>query len=193
MKLDLNCTVDYYKDFLSKEESQEIYNDIFHNYKIATYTKKHFGDKEFISPNGKIMFLDKELKDGNKFPYKQWGQSFVWSPLLLNLKKRIEQIAKRQFHVCVCIYYPDGTTGVGYHSDYIAFGDTSVIPSISLGMEREFLLREKATQKEHKMILETGSMLIMGENCQERYEHSLPINPIYKNGRINLTFRKYGL
>ena len=79
-----------------------------------------------------------------------------------------------------------------YHSDLLAFGDTSFIPSISLGEERKFALGEKATLEIFETVLENGSLLVMEENCQARYEHSLLIDPIYKNGRINLTFRLYG-
>ena len=74
----------------------------------------------------------------------------------------------------------------------IAYGDTNIIPSISLGEEREFQLRENATQEIYNITLENGSMIIMGENCQKNYEHALPPHSKYKNARINLTFRKYG-
>jgi len=63
---------------------------------------------------------------------------------------------------------------------------------LSLGEERDFFLREKETLAETKIILENGSLIMMGENCQELYEHSLPTNNINKRPRINLTFRKYG-
>ncbi|MCH2490888.1 MAG: alpha-ketoglutarate-dependent dioxygenase AlkB [Flavobacteriales bacterium] len=67
-----------------------------------------------------------------------------------------------------------------------------MIASVSLGQERLFNLREKATQKEHELLLHQGSLLNMGEGCQELYEHALPLNPEYKQPQINLTFRKFG-
>ena len=108
------------------------------------------------------------------------------------VKEKVETYTGHQFETCVCIYYPDGNSGVGYHSDFIAFGDTTLIPSLSLGEDRIFKLREKETLIEHEILLNNGSLIIMGEHCQERYEHSLPENSKYKNPRINLTFRKYG-
>ena len=108
------------------------------------------------------------------------------------LKEKIENFTNRKFEVCVLIYYPDGNSGVDFHSDYVAFGDTSIIPSISLGEEREFKFREKESEVEVSQTLENGSLILMGRYCQKRYEHSLPINPKYKEPRINLTFRKYG-
>lgn len=66
---------------------------------------------------------------------------------------------------------------IDFHSDFVAFGDTSIIPSISLGEEREFIFRE----------IESGNKFVT-----PLAHVSLPINPDYKNERINLTFRKYG-
>ena len=108
------------------------------------------------------------------------------------LKKSIEKHTGIKFETCVCIFYPNGNSGVDFHSDYIAFGDTTIIPSLSIGEERIFLLREKETGKVNELKLENGSLLVMGEYCQERYEHALPLNSDYKKPRINLTFRKYG-
>ena len=123
------------------------------------------------------MFIDQALHDANAFPESLWGKSVIWSDILLPIKARIEQLTRKEYKTCVCIYYPNGLSGVGYHSDYRAFGDTSVIPSLSIGEEREFCLREKSTMEEHRLLLKQGSLLIMGENCQERYEHSLPVDP----------------
>lgn len=147
---------------------------------------------EFTAGFGKINFMDQDLYHQNKLPSEQFGQKETWFPALEEVRNALIPIANRNFQVGVCIYYPDGNSGVGYHSDLVAFGDTSVIASVSLGEEREFHLREKATQKIYSMILAEGSLLIMGEGCQENYEHALPTDPIYKNGRINITFRQYG-
>ncbi len=86
---------------------------------------------------------------------------------MYTIKERVENVVGHQFQTCVCVYYPDGNSGVDYHSDSVAYGDTNVIASVSLGQERLFNLREKATQKEHELLLHQGSLLIMGEGCQE--------------------------
>ena len=154
---------------------------------------------DFDAPGGsdqvdirKIMFMDDQIYHSDELPQNIWGYTAIWFDELRTIKSKVENIAKREFNVCVCIYYPDGNSGVDFHSDFIAFGDTRLIPSLSIGEEREFHLREKESRDIYKIVLENGSLLIMGENCQERYEHSLPINPKYKNGRINLTFRPFG-
>ncbi len=191
--LPLNCSVDYTNVFLSKEESTQLYTQLITDYEINNLkTAIYVEGKKTLSDYGKIMFMDENLYAENKLPENQWGKTAIWSDELKKIKERVEAFTNRIFHVCVCIYYPDGNSGVGYHSDYVAYGDTSVIASISIGEEREFYLREKKNFKVFDLVLEEGSLLVMGENCQDRYEHSLPTNPKYEKGRINLTFRKYG-
>ena len=92
----------------------------------------------------------------------------------------------------MCNYYANGKRGIGFHSDQEEYGSVSCIAPISLGEEREFIFREKEN-KDNKtsMALEHGSLLVMLNNCQENYEHSIPYNKKYKNPRINLTFRLF--
>ncbi len=190
MTLPLNCEASYYRNFLSGEDAKAIYRELLEEYDIAS-------ERLTIAPGlksdfGKLMFIDEELKATDALPEVGFGKSVVWSPRLKALRDRVEAVAGRSFHICVCIYYPDGNSGVDFHSDYVAFGDTNVIPSLSLGEERVFQLREKASGDVYEQLLEEGSMIIMGDGCQQRYEHALPTDPKYKNGRINLTFRPYG-
>lgn len=192
MKLPLNCTVEYIENFLTKEEAEKLFSHIANNYDISNQEIKTADGKIYKIDTGKISFIDQELYEANRLPDYMYGKTAIWPEPLLEIRKRVEQLTSCTFGVGVCIYYPDGHSGVTYHSDPPAFGDTTIIPSLSLGEERVFSLKEKSTQKEHHIELANGSLIVMGENCQERYEHSLPTNPKYKNPRINITFRSYG-
>ena len=187
--LDLEAHVEYIEDFLTPEEARDIYQHIYKEFNIDQYRLKL---RDGFSDFGKIMFIDKDLHDSNRLPDFAYGKSFIWSDKMASLKDKIESLTGHSFQVCVCIFYPDGNCGVDFHYDPPSFGDTSYIPSLSLGEERSFLLRHKNTGIVNDLILRDGSLIIMGEQCQEKYEHCLPINPSYKNGRINLTFRKFG-
>ncbi len=192
MKLPLNSEVDYFNNFLNLKEADILFfelNEIVENTDFRPKTESGFVPEVNF---GKVMFLDENLLTENIFPEEHWGPTKGWTDKLKKLKEKIENFTNQKFEVCVLIFYPDGNSGVDFHSDYVAFGDTSIIPSISLGEEREFKFREKESKVEVSHTLENGSLVIMGEYCQERYEHSLPINPKYKKPRINLTFRKYG-
>ena len=192
MQLPLNCEATYYKEFLESQEAQNLFMKLMELMKQVSFNPQTVDGKKYDVNFNKIMFVDQDLLEENKFPEEQWGAVRGWFEDLKRVKVKIEDHTGNRFQVCVLIYYPDGNSGVDFHSDFTAFGDTSLIPSLSLGEERTFTLREKESGKEFSTELAHGSLIIMGEHCQERYEHSLPIDPIYKNPRINLTFRKYG-
>ncbi len=190
MTLPLNCQATYHREVLSKQEAEDLYQELLAEYDVASL-------KLQIAPGlktdfSKLMFIDKQLKEAEAFPEAAYGKSVTWSEKLSKIKRKVEDLAGMVFHVCVCIYYPDGNSGIDFHADYPDFGDINVIPSISLGEERVFQLREKASGSIYEILLEEGSMVIMGDGCQQNYEHALPLDPKYKNGRINLTFRPYG-
>lgn len=189
-KLPLACEAEYIPNFLSGNEADILYHELINDYEIA-HSILEIKSINYKSDFGKLMFLDEDIKMADKLPESIWGKSVVWSPFLKQLRDRIEQRTKQSFHVAVCIYYPDGSSGIEFHSDDIAYGDTDVIASISLGEERRFEFKEKNTGSIFSLVLAHGSLLIMGENTQQRYYHSLPIDAQYKNPRINITFRHY--
>lgn len=192
--MNLNCNIEYHRAFLSKSESQSLFFELVEDYRMKTQRNRVIGrDGNFEElDTSKLMFMDKELYEKNIFPEEYWGKTAIWPQSVRAVKEKVEKVVGRAFNIGVCIYYPDGNSWVDYHSDYVAFGDTNLIPSLSIGEERAFLLREKSSQKVHSFHLEDGSLFIMGDRCQQNYEHCLPQNPIYKNGRVNITFRPYG-
>ena len=192
MKLPLACKAEYYRDFVSKEESAALFHWIGENCGDLESTEIVVADGTVHHVDtGKIMFVDSELTSFSLLP-EVYGRRIAWPPIVRPLKGRIECLTGSTFGVCVCIYYKNGECGVGFHSDLPAFGPTSLLPSISLGERREFSMRRRRDPAEQFDIeLADGSMLIMGEGFQDEYEHSLPINPKYLNPRINLTFRMF--
>ncbi|NRB46902.1 MAG: alpha-ketoglutarate-dependent dioxygenase AlkB [Saprospiraceae bacterium] len=193
MRLPLNCTLDYWQDFLSPKEADDLFQEFVSAHQIADSFINHtINGENFRSDFGKITVVDQTLYEKDAFPKAIYGKTMIWPASLQLIKERIEKKTQRAFQFCVCIYYPDGNAGVAFHSDPPAYGDTTVIPSLSLGEERHFQLREIKTGVIHEMILNKGSLLVMGEHCQERYEHCLPVDPSYKKARINLTFRQFG-
>ncbi|MCG2418080.1 alpha-ketoglutarate-dependent dioxygenase AlkB [Aequorivita sp. F47161] len=183
----------YNENFISKKEADELFEHLMGFEELTTMMEiKTLAGDSFKFDFGKTIFLDKELKEKNKFPEAVWGKNKVWTKKMLAIKTRVENYINEEFKTCVCIFYPDGNSGVEYHSDKPAFGDTAIIPAISLGEERQFCLRENKTMQETCITLKHGSLLIMKNGCQENFQHSLPTNNTYKNPRISLTFRKFG-
>jgi len=99
---------------------------------------------------------------------------------------------------------------IAFHSDNEEFGDTQSIASISLGVSRTFTFIPKGANKEDNendvigrdgeerksLKLSHGSLLFMGENCQENYLHgmkkeSIEKDKLFNKTRINVTFRNW--
>ncbi len=189
MQLDLKCEYAYHPNFISNDIHNSLWNELV---SVQSLDSSFLRIGDYVSDTGKIMFTDQDLIDQNVFPTEAWGIVKPWPKYLQNVKHQVEDLIQKTFQVCVGIYYPDGNTGVDYHTDPPAFGDTSIIPSVSLGEERLFSLKEKSSSKTTDIILQQGSLFVMGKGCQELYEHALPIDEQYKKPRINLTFRPYG-
>ena len=109
---------------------------------------------------------------------------------MASLRERVENFVGQQYEIAMCLYYPDGNYFAAYHFDQQTSGHRTVLPSISLGEVREFCFRENDTGETHSLELANVSLLLMGDYCQTRYEHSLPKNAKYKKGQINITFRE---
>jgi alkylated DNA repair dioxygenase AlkB len=188
----IQCVVEYHPELLSPEESAALFVDLCENHNVSNRKVLMEDGTEIEVETGSYLFTDEHLTGYDAFP-KVWGDRQSWSPLMKMLKDRVESVSKRQFQVCRIVYYENGEAGMEFHSDPSAYGDNTWIASVSLGEEREFLLRNKEDHNEvHSYILGTGSLIIMGEHCQDRYEHAIPRDPKYRNPRINLTFRRYG-
>ena len=65
----------------------------------------------------------------------------------------------------------------------------AAIASLSFGAERRFLLRHKTTKHTIEFALVHGSLLVMKDQTQRYWLHSLPKMARVKEARINLTFR----
>ncbi|MAX82000.1 MAG: DNA repair protein [Crocinitomicaceae bacterium] len=192
IQLPLNCSVQYDDQFLSQKESTALYQKL--KLCIATAPQK------IDLPNGEHILLEAPKTQfalpefiATEKMHKAQGEIQVMFPELERIKQKLETLTQRRLDVCVAIYYSSGAVGVDYHSDLSAFGDTSCIPSISLGATRTFSLRENINHaNSYDLELVHGSLVIMGENCQEHYEHAILADPSIQEDRINLTFRTFG-
>lgn len=191
MRLPLNCTADYVADFLNKEQAAELYRHLIDDYRLdKTRLTMEVAGKLTVTDNFKILFATERLIDQGHLPESIFGKRFVWSGLMAETRERVENLTNKTFEIGMCLYYPDGSHGAIYHSDQETSGAETILPSISLGQAREFRFREKSSQDTYSLELADGSLLIMAEHCQSRYEHSLPKDSRHGKGRINITFRE---
>lgn len=120
-----------------------------------------------------------------------------WSPALLALRDRVEQVCDARFNSVLANLYRDGNDAMGWHSDdEPELGVCPVIASLSLGAERRFRIRPRTPRGEQvgrtdvrSLSLPHGSLLRMGGETQRRYQHALPRMRGLTQPRLNLTFR----
>jgi alkylated DNA repair dioxygenase AlkB len=192
--LPLNCLVWYSPDFLDLMESQTIFNYIINNFPLQRRTVQISDRPQSKLKRSTLIFTDQKIIDQKIIP-KMWGidtPMIIWPQIITNIKNKIENLTGKVYNICLCNFYSHGKQCVGWHSDQEEYGSRSSIVSISLGCERKFLFREIENNGNiYEIRLESGSLLIMGENCQERYEPCVPVDKNIKQARINLTFRLF--
>ena len=116
--------------------------------------------------------------------------ALTWTSVLLDIKKKVEQISGKTFNSCLLNLYHDGSEGMAWHSD----GEKDLqkhgsIASLSFGVARKFMFKHKNSGNKIAVLLEPGSLLIMQGTTQDFWLHRLPPTVLVKNIRINLTFR----
>jgi len=186
----LNLPIDllkYFPAFFNAQESlalmQEFISTVPWQQRIVTM----YG-KQIITPRLTAWYGDKG-KDytfsGTKF------DPLPWTGELLQIRKKVEEIANVTFNTVLLNYYRDGNDSVAWHSDdEYDLGNKPVIASVSLGQARRFDVRHKTDhQKKYSVNLENGSLLLMKGDLQHNWEHRIAksIKPLKE--RVNLTFR----
>jgi len=114
------------------------------------------------------------------------------TPLLCDLKLRVEKLTGNGFNSVLLNLYRDGSDSMSWHSDdEIELGKNPVIASLNLGGTRRFRLRRKDDHKQTYCIdLNAGSVLLMAGPLQHFWQHSVPKTKKPVAARMNLTFRQ---
>lgn len=115
-----------------------------------------------------------------------------WTPLLLDIKTRIERAVSATFNSVLLNYYRDHNDSIGFHSDdEPELGERPIIASLSLGEERTFVLKHKRLPeaKPVRLRLASGSLLLMAGDTQHYWRHGVPKQSRPCGPRVNLTFR----
>jgi alkylated DNA repair dioxygenase AlkB len=118
-----------------------------------------------------------------------------WTDTLLGVRRRVEAVVRASFNSVLLNYYRDGEDTVGWHADdEPELGRAPVIASVSLGAERDFLMRHNTDADPRvRLVLPHGSLLVMSGPTQRFWQHTLPRRKSVRDPRINLTFRAFGL
>lgn len=200
---DLNfekATVIYYDKFISNDSKNVVFDTMSKMFEIEIPQSVTLPTslKSYKLNRKTMVFVDNDV-DIKVIP-KIWGDDVtinLFPQFLLDIKNDLEKLLKFKFNICLANYYSTGKKVINYHSDEEEKGSTSCIASISLGAERIFQFRIKGS-KGYKdddvyksILLQNGSLIVMGEGCQENYEHRLPADKTCSSPRLNLTFRLF--
>lgn len=118
--------------------------------------------------------------------------ALAWSETLRLIRVRLNDLIGLDFNGVLVNCYRDGNDSVGWHSDDEAeWGPNPVIASVSFGATRDFVLKHRR-DKQIKPVtcpLTHGSLLLMGDQVQNAWQHQLPKRRRVTSPRVNLTFR----
>jgi alkylated DNA repair dioxygenase AlkB len=115
-----------------------------------------------------------------------------WTSLLLDIKSRVESVAKAKFNSVLLNYYRDNRDSMGMHSDdEPELGKQPTIASVSLGDVRALIFAHKTDRAVpgFKLRLASGSLLVMRGETQHNWKHGINKERQPCGPRVNLTFR----
>lgn len=180
--------IDYSPKFLSQEEADALFSHLLNdmNWRVSYITGKE--GKRYKIPRLQCWMSD----PGVRTHLYQKEPALPWSPLVTQIRERIEQMFNFKFDYVLLNYYRNGYDKIGFHRDEEATEkDKNVIASISLGAVRKFQIKKRfGVPEEYLFYLPHGSCLMMRGNTQLHWLHSVPQQPEITQPRINLTFRK---
>jgi alkylated DNA repair dioxygenase AlkB len=185
--LPFDGVVEYFPSFISLASSNFYFQKLESNINWQNDVVKLFGKE--ITTNRKTAWY------GSKsFEYTYSNKTKVaipWNKELIEIKTLLENQYQEEFNSCLLNLYHNGNEGMAWHSDdEKTILPNSTIASLSFGAERRFLFKHKNTQQKIELNLHSGSLLLMKENTQNNWWHSLPKSAKITSTRINLTFRK---
>ena len=86
-------------------------------------------------------------------------------------------------------WYRDNSDGTGWHADRPQNKlDNTVIPVLSLGATRRFLIRPAGGGPSTPIVTHGGDLVVMGGRCQKDYVHMVPKQKLTAGPRLSLNF-----
>jgi alkylated DNA repair dioxygenase AlkB len=176
---------------------------------ILTYREHFFAAAEadalFVTLRQNIVWKQEHGRFGRPYPrltalYADAGTvytysgvtypSLPWTEELNAVRQRVEEAAGAPFNSVLLNRYRDGRDSMGFHADdEPELGTNPIVPSLSFGATRRFLLRHNKTGERIEYHLTHGSLLLMAGTLQHFWKHALPKTAQPVGERINLTFR----
>ena len=177
----------YFGKIINAEQKHIYFNELLNKIEWTNESLVMFGKE--ITTKRKVAFYADRLIE---YTYSnKTKKGLAWTPLLIEIKQLVSSYTGSNYNACLLNLYHDGAEGMGWHSDdEKEIMPNSSIASLSLGAERKFALKHKATKETKSILLEHGSLLEMLGSFQKHWLHSMPKSKKIIAPRINLTFRQ---
>jgi alkylated DNA repair dioxygenase AlkB len=178
----------YFKNFFDTSEAMHYFTKLYNEIPWHQDLIKVFG-KTYDQPRLTALHAN------NTNPYSYSGITMhpnKMTPELIEIYNRITLKSSVKFTSVLLNLYRNGKDSNGWHADNEKeLGKSPVIASVSFGATRYFHLKHRMIKDARfKILLDSGSLLLMEGATQEKWLHQIPktLKPI--TPRINLTFRK---
>ena len=156
-------TVNYYGKVYKRDEADKFYQYLLNEIPWKADEAMIFG--KLIETKRKVAWFGDD-----HFEYTYSGRTknaLKWTPELLMLKKKCEEITGEQFNSCLLNLYHDGNEGMAYHSDGEKdLKKNGAIASLTFGAERKFSFKHKVSKEKVELVLNHGSLLVMKDQTQ---------------------------
>ena len=174
----------YFPSFYTLAKQQSLFNTLYQS--IDWHTEK-------IKLFGKIHTVPRLIAwYGDPNAHYQYSgvmhSPLAWLKELKNIKDDIEKKIRHNFNSVLANLYRDGNDSMGWHSDNEkALGKQPVIASLSLGGERTISFKHKINKQNYKLVLKSGSLLVMKGNTQDIFLHCIAMIPCPAQGMSSST------
>ncbi len=188
LRIDMpDADVTLYPSLFSEHEADTLFQDLLHHIVWQQDSIKLYGRVHPV-PRLTAWYGDPDTT------YRYSGITVIstpWVPVLLTIKKRIEEISNASFNSVLLNRYRDGADSMGWHADdERELGTNPVIGSVSLGQSRILQMKHKTDKSQKRAIaLTSGSFLLMQGAVQHHWLHQIAKSKRPLGARINLTYR----
>lgn len=187
MKISIdNGTLEYIPAFLSPQNALLLYNKLLEKTPWNQGMITIFG-KKVATPRLEAFYAE----DGLNYTYSgQQLKVYPFTTELEKLKNQLELLTGQKFNSVLINLYRNGEDSNGWHADNEKeLGINPFIASISIGTNRRFDFQHIKSKEKKSIILENGSLLLMGGEIQHYWKHQIAKTKKVHTSRINLTFR----
>ncbi len=84
--------------------------------------------------------------------------------------------------------YRDENDSTAWHADKPCRSEECIVPVLSLGETRRFLMRQRLGGRSTTFIVKSGDLIVMGGRCQRDWVHSVPKETSSARARISINF-----